>query len=142
LPVMADGGGGSIINTASVSGLRGDPAGIAYGASKAAVINLTRCLATDHAAQGIRVNAIAPGAIDTPPIQRMLADEATRASVGRTHLLGRIGRPEEIAATAVWLASAESSFITGETIVVDGGLTSRAAQLSMGDPRPTNVRAS
>ena len=69
VPEMARRGGGAIVSTASVSGLRGDPSGIAYGASKAAVINLTRCLAVDHAAQGIRVNCICPGAIDTPPIK-------------------------------------------------------------------------
>lgn len=136
VPLMADSGGGSIINTASVSGLRGDPSGIVYGASKAAVINLTRCLATDHARQNIRVNCICPGAIDTPPVQRMLADPEARQNTGRSHLLGRIGEPREIAAAAVWLASSESSFITGEALVVDGGLTSRAALVSMGDPRP------
>ncbi len=141
VPVMADGGGGSIINTASVSGLRGDSASIVYGASKAAVINLTRCLATDHARAAIRVNCICPGAIDTPPIQRMLADPAARESAGRTHLLGRIGRPEEIAATAAWLASEESSFVTGEAIVVDGGLTARSAPMRMGDPRPGRDRS-
>ncbi len=140
VPVMADGGGGSIINTASVSGMRGDPAGVAYGASKAAVINLTRCLATDHARQGIRVNAICPGAIDTPPVQRMLADPKAREITARTHLLGRVGQPEEIAATAVWLASEQSSFVTGQAIVVDGGLTSRAALVAMGDPRPPSAK--
>jgi NAD(P)-dependent dehydrogenase (short-subunit alcohol dehydrogenase family) len=136
LPVMADGGGGSIINTASVSGLRGDPSGIAYGASKAAVVNLTRCLATDHAAQGIRVNCICPGVIDTPPVRRMLADDAAREQVGNSNLLDRIGLPSEIAAAAAWLASDESAFVTGEALVVDGGLTSRSVALNMGDPRP------
>jgi NAD(P)-dependent dehydrogenase (short-subunit alcohol dehydrogenase family) len=140
LPLMADAGGGSIINTASVSGLRGDPSGIAYGASKAAVINLTRCLATDHAAQGIRVNCICPGVIDTPPVKRMLAADTVREQVGGSHLLARIGEPEEIASAAVWLASRESSFVTGEALVVDGGLTSRAALMNMGDPRPGNAR--
>lgn len=136
VPVMADGGGGSIVSTASVSGLRGDPSGIAYGASKAGVINLTRCLATDHARQNIRVNCICPGAIDTPPIQRMLADPAARASAGRSHLLGRVGLPSEIAAAAVWLASDESSFVTGEALVVDGGLTAHSTPMNLGDPRP------
>jgi len=140
LPVMADAGGGSIINTASVSGLRGDPSGIAYGASKAAVINLTRCLATDHASQGIRVNCICPGVIDTPPVARMLADESARASVGASHLLGRTGMPGEIAAAATFLASDESSFVTGEALVVDGGLTSRSVPLQMADPRPKGAR--
>ncbi|MCP3988166.1 MAG: SDR family oxidoreductase [Actinomycetia bacterium] len=141
LPLMADAGGGSIISTASVSGLRGDPSGIAYGASKAAVINLTRCLATDHAAQGIRVNCICPGVIDTPPVKRMLADGSVREDVGHSHLLDRIGQPEEIASAAVWLASNESAFVTGEALVVDGGLTSRAARMSMGDPRPNRLRS-
>ncbi len=136
IPVIADCGGGSIINTASISGLRGDPAGVAYGASKAAVINLTRCLAADHAKQNIRVNCICPGAIETPPVQRMLADPAAAQAAGRSHLLGRIGQPHEIAAAAVWLASDQSSFITGEALVVDGGLTARNPLIGMGDPRP------
>jgi len=82
------------------------------------------------------VNCICPGAIETPPVQRMLADPTAAEATGRSHLLGRIGQPSEIAAAAVWLASSESSFITGEALVVDGGLTSRAALVNMGDPRP------
>jgi NAD(P)-dependent dehydrogenase (short-subunit alcohol dehydrogenase family) len=140
VPVMADSGGGSIINTASVSGLRGDRSSIVYGASKAAVINLTRCLAVDHARQGIRVNAICPGAIDTPPIKRMLATEQAKASAGRSHPLGRIGQPEEIAAAAVWLASDQSSFVTGEALVVDGGFSAASTPIEMGDPRPEGLR--
>lgn len=140
VPVMADGGGGSIISTASVSGLRGDPAGIAYGASKAAVINLTRCLATDHAAAGIRVNCICPGMIETPPVRRMVTDDAARERAGRTHLLGRIGQPSEIASAALFLASDLSSFITGEALVVDGGLTSQSTLTGLGDPRPAGAR--
>jgi NAD(P)-dependent dehydrogenase (short-subunit alcohol dehydrogenase family) len=134
VPAMTD--GGSIISTASVSGMAGDPASVAYGASKAAVINLTRCLAVDHARQGIRVNCICPGAIDTPPVGRMLSAEGAREAAGRTHLLGRIGQPEEIAAAAVWLGSDESSFVTGQAIVVDGGLTAQSHLRNMGDPRP------
>ena len=140
VPVMADGGCGSIINTASVSGLRGDRSGIAYGASKAAVINLTRCLAVDHARQGIRVNAICPGAIDTPPIKRMLASDTAREGAGRAHPLGRIGQPDEIAAAAVWLASDQSSFVTGEALVVDGGYSAASNPIEMGDPRPQGLR--
>ncbi|MDH4145869.1 MAG: SDR family oxidoreductase [Acidimicrobiia bacterium] len=136
VPVMADGGGGAIVSTASVSGLAGDPAGVAYGASKAAVINLTRCLAVDHARQNIRVNCICPGAIDTPPIGRMLADPEARDRAGRAHLLGRIGQPEEIAAAAVWLCSEQAGFVTGQALVVDGGLTAQSHLSGLGDPRP------
>jgi NAD(P)-dependent dehydrogenase (short-subunit alcohol dehydrogenase family) len=141
VPVMADGGGGSIISTASVSGLAGDPSSIVYCASKAAVINLTRAMAVDHARQSIRVNCICPGAIDTPPVGRMLAAEGAREAAGRSHLLGRIGEPEEIAAAAVWLASEESSFITGQALVVDGGLTAQSHIRSLGDPRPARMRS-
>jgi NAD(P)-dependent dehydrogenase (short-subunit alcohol dehydrogenase family) len=140
VPVMAQGGGGTIISTASVSGLAGDPSSIVYCASKAAVINLTRALAVDHAAQAIRVNCICPGAIDTPPVGRMLSSEGAREATGRAHLLGRIGEPEEIAAAAVWLASDESSFITGQALVVDGGLTAQSHIRSLGDPRPDRLR--
>ena len=82
VPAMAERGGGTIVSTASVSGMAGDGASVVYGASKAAVINLTRCLAVDHAKQGIRVNCICPGAIETPPIGRMLADPAARDGHG------------------------------------------------------------
>jgi meso-butanediol dehydrogenase/(S,S)-butanediol dehydrogenase/diacetyl reductase len=140
VPPMAAGGGGSIISTASVSGLHGDPGSIAYGASKAAVINLTRCMAVDHARQNIRVNCICPGAIDTPPVGRMLAQGDSRDRTARAHLLGRIGRAEEIAAAALWLASDESSFVTGHELVVDGGLTARSHLGSIGDPRPAHRR--
>ena len=140
VPAMVARGGGTIVSTASVSGLEGDPASVAYSASKAAVINLTRSLAVDHAVQGIRVNCICPGAIDTPPVGRMLADETARARTARAHPLGRIGRPEEIAAAAVWLCSDESSFVTGEAIVVDGGLTAQSHMRGLGDPRPAHLR--
>jgi NAD(P)-dependent dehydrogenase (short-subunit alcohol dehydrogenase family) len=140
VPSMVERGGGTIVSTASVSGMAGDPAGVAYGASKAAVINLTRCLAVDHARQGIRVNCICPGAIETPPVVRMLADPDARARSERAHLLGRIGQPDEIAAAAVWLSSDESSFVTGQAIVVDGGLTAGSHLTGMGDPRPAHRR--
>ncbi len=140
VPVMAAGGGGTIVSTASVSGMRGDPGSVVYSASKAAVINLTRSLAVDHARQNIRVNCICPGAIDTPPVGRMLSDPAARARSERAHPLGRIGQPEEIAAAAVWLSSAESSFVTGQAIVVDGGLTAQSNLGGMSDPRPAHLR--
>jgi NAD(P)-dependent dehydrogenase (short-subunit alcohol dehydrogenase family) len=140
VPPIAAAGGGSIISTASVSGLSGDPGSIAYGASKAAVINLTRCMAVDHAKQNIWVNCICPGAIDTPPVGRMLEQGGSLDATARAHLLGRIGRPEEIAAAALWLASDESSFVTGHELVVDGGLTARSHLGNIGDPRPAHLR--
>ncbi len=140
VPVMAAGGGGTIVSTASVSGMGGDPANVAYSASKAAVINLTRSLAVDHARQNIRVNCICPGAIDTPPVGRMLRDPDARRRSERAHPLGRIGRPEEIAAAAVWLSSPESSFVTGQALVVDGGLSAQSHLIGLGDPRPTHLR--
>ncbi len=141
VPVMAANGGGAIVSTASVSGINGDASSCVYSASKAAVINLTRSLAVDHAKQNIRVNCICPGAIDTPPVGRMLNDPDVRQRSERAHLLGRIGLPSEIAAAAVWLLSAEASFITGEALVVDGGLTAQSHMRGMNDPRPAHLRS-
>ncbi len=140
VPALVARGGGTIVSTASVSGLNGDPASVVYSASKAAVINLTRSLAVDHASQHIRVNCICPGAIETPPVGRMLADAEARRRSERAHPLGRLGQPEEIAAAAVWLSSEESSFVTGQAIVVDGGLTAQSHIRGMGDPRPAHLR--
>lgn len=140
VPHMAARGGGSIINTASVSGLHGDGGAVAYAASKAAVINLTRALSTDHAPAGIRVNAICPGTIQTPPVERMMADPEVLQRNLEAHSLGRLGRPEEIASVAVWLASDESSFVTGEAIVVDGGLHAQSPLGKIADPRPSHLR--
>lgn len=140
VPAMEARGGGSIINTASISGLHGDGGAVVYAASKAAVINLTRALSTDHAPAGIRVNAICPGTIETPPVQRMTADPAFMKLNVDAHSLGRLGRPEEIAAAAVWLASDESSFVTGEALVVDGGLRARSPLGRLQDPRPAHKR--
>ena len=140
VPVMQARGGGSIINTASVSGLHGDGGAVVYAASKAAVINLTRALSTDHAPDGIRVNAICPGTIETPPVQRMMQHPGALQTNLDAHALGRLGRPDEIAAAAVWLASDESSFVTGEALVVDGGLHARSPLGRLVDPRPANKR--
>jgi NAD(P)-dependent dehydrogenase (short-subunit alcohol dehydrogenase family) len=140
VPVMAERGGGTIVSTASVSGLGGDPGSVVYSASKAAVINLTRSLAVDHARQQIRVNCICPGAIDTPPVGRMLNDPEARQRSEKAHLLGRIGEPSEIAAAAAWLLSSEASFVTGEALVVDGGLTAQSHMRGMNDPRPAHLR--
>ena len=141
VPRMVQRGGGSIINTASISGLHGDGGAVVYAASKAAVINLTRALSTDHAPEGVRVNAICPGTIATPPVQRMMQDQATLEVNIRAHALRRLGQPEEIAAAAVWLASDESSFVSGEALVVDGGLRAQSPLGRLADPRPAHLRS-
>jgi NAD(P)-dependent dehydrogenase (short-subunit alcohol dehydrogenase family) len=125
IPIMARAGSGSIINTASGWGLTGGPKAAAYCASKGAVVLLTKAMAVDHGAQNIRVNCICPGDTDTPMLRneaqqlgevtdRFLADAARRP-------LGRVGKPEEIAQAALYLASEASSFVTGTALVVDGG---------------------
>jgi NAD(P)-dependent dehydrogenase (short-subunit alcohol dehydrogenase family) len=126
-PVMRDAGGGAIVTTGSISGLFGEPALTAYTASKAAVVNMTRSLAIDFAPDGIRVNCVCPGWVDTgfndPQFEhdKMTADDI-RALIDRTVPLRRQGEPEEMAAAVAFLASADASYITGQTLVVDGGL--------------------
>jgi NAD(P)-dependent dehydrogenase (short-subunit alcohol dehydrogenase family) len=115
------GGGGSIINVSSVMGTVAVPGACAYVASKHGVVGLTKAAALDYAKDGIRVNAVAPGYVDTP----MLANrsEAQRAEIASRHPLGRIAAPEEIAAVVAFLASPESSFVSGAYYTVDGGYT-------------------
>jgi len=125
IPIMAEGGGGSIINTASGWGLAGGPRAAAYCASKGAVVLLTKAMAIDHGPQKIRVNCICPGDTDTG----MLRDEARQLGASEDVFfadsarrpLGRLGKPEEIAQAALYLASDASSFVTGAALVVDGG---------------------
>jgi NAD(P)-dependent dehydrogenase (short-subunit alcohol dehydrogenase family) len=119
---MLEGGGGSIINTASIAGLRGQGRLPCYSASKAAVISLTRTVAAQYGRRGIRCNAIAPGTVRTPAQEAVSTDESRRASAEAT-MIGRIGEPEDVAAVVVFLASAAAAFITGTVIVVDGGTT-------------------
>lgn len=123
--LLAQGGGGAIVNTASVAGLRGAGILSAYSASKHGVVGLTKSAAQTYAGQGIRVNAVCPGVIDTPMVDR--ADVATSGGFSATSVprqpLGRKGRPEEIAATVVWLCSDAASFVTGAAMPVDGGMT-------------------
>ncbi len=128
LPGMIDAGGGTILNMASVvSSISGVPNRFAYGASKAAVIGLTKAIAADHVADGIRCNAIAPGTVDTPSLGERLAvyedpDDARAQFVARQKM-GRLGTAEEIAALAVYLASDEAAYTTGSVHVIDGGMT-------------------
>ncbi len=127
LPGMLEKGGGSIVNMASVaSSLRGLPNRCVYGASKAAVIGLTKSVAADYVGQGLRCNAICPGTVQSPSLDGRIAafDDpvaARKAFIARQPM-GRLGQPEEIAALAVYLASDESAFTTGTALVVDGGL--------------------
>lgn len=125
LPIMRKQGTGVIVNTASISGTGGDYGLSSYNAAKAGVINLTRSAALENAKHNIRVNCVCPGAINTRAAQilgKERADEFRRMQAA-AHPLGRMGEPEEIANTVLFLAADESSFITGAAIVVDGGLT-------------------
>jgi NAD(P)-dependent dehydrogenase (short-subunit alcohol dehydrogenase family) len=125
IPIMAKAGGGSIINSASGWGLAGGPRAAAYCASKGAVVLLTKALAVDHGPQKIRVNCICPGDTDTGMLRNEAQQLGEREDVFLTQSarrpLGRIGRPEEIAQAALYLASDASSFVTGTALVVDGG---------------------
>jgi 2-keto-3-deoxy-L-fuconate dehydrogenase len=128
LPAMIERRTGSIINVSSVvSSIQGVPNRVAYGASKAAVIGLTKNVAADVIDKGIRVNALCPGTTQSPSLDDRIAAtgdlEAGRAAFIARQPMGRLGRPEEMARAVVWLASDESAFATGTTIVVDGGQT-------------------
>ena len=133
LPGMLERGRGSIINMSSVaSSVTGVPNRFAYGASKAAVIGLTKSIAVDFVARGIRCNAICPGTVDSPSLQGRIRAQASasgaaeadvRAQFEKRQPMGRLGRPEEIAALALYLASDESAFTTGTVSMVDGGWT-------------------
>ena len=124
IPAMLDGGGGSIINVASFVALMGAAtAQIAYTASKGGVLSMTREIAVEFARRGIRANALCPGPIETPLLQELMSDPARRQR-RLVHIpIGRLGQADEIAIAALFLASDESSFITGATFVVDGGIT-------------------
>jgi len=127
-PHLVGRGGGSIVSTASIAGLWAIPADAAYCASKAGVIMLTKCMALDGAAAGIRANCVCPGFTETPMIEGYFADqpdpEAARRFAEGIHPLGRLGKPRDIADAFVYLSSGEASWVTGTALVVDGGLTS------------------
>lgn len=126
---LMPGGGGSIINTSSVAALVGFPPLSPYTASKGGIVALTKELAVELAPLNIRVNAIAPGFIETPMAGRFVKvaedPEAFRKAMEAMHPLGRAGKPEEVAYAALYLASDESSFVTGHILIVDGGFTAR-----------------
>ncbi|MCL4765243.1 MAG: SDR family oxidoreductase [Hyphomicrobiaceae bacterium] len=129
IPAMKTGGGGSIVNTASVVANIGIRNRAAYCASKGAVAALTRAVAIDHVADGIRCNAIAPGTIDTPYFADIIGASpdaaALRKGLEQRQLMGRLGTPEEIAAGMLFLASDESRFATGSILTIDGGMTAQ-----------------
>lgn len=125
VPHMIRQGGGSIINVASTVGAHDACANaVAYVTSKGGVTMFTRALAIDHAKQGIRVNALVPGATDTPMIRNALTPEALEA-LAASHPIGRLGRPEELAKAVLFLASDDASFVTGTAMYVDGGQTAK-----------------
>jgi len=126
LPGMIAAEGGGIINMSSiVSSLKGAPNRFVYATSKAAVIGLTKAIAADFVSKGIRCNALCPGTIETPSLDDRIASQgnvdAVRASFIARQPMGRLGKPEEIAAAALYLASDQSAFTTGQTLVIDGG---------------------
>ena len=131
LPGMIERGRGSIVNAGSVWGLAAGSHAAAYCASKGGILSLTRSMAVDYATHGIRVNAICPGGVDTPMLDRYanalpnVSPAAARRILATTHPLGRLAEPIEVARAALFLASDDSSFVTGSNLVVDGGFLAR-----------------
>ncbi len=121
--LMLEGGGGAIVNTASVAGLIGAPLQSIYAASMHAVVGLTKSAAVEYGPANIRINTVCPGVIDTGMMERALAREPNRATyVTKLHPIGRVGQADEIAQAALWLCSDAASFVTGHQLTVDGGL--------------------
>jgi NAD(P)-dependent dehydrogenase (short-subunit alcohol dehydrogenase family) len=127
IAAMLRNGGGAIVNNASVAGLIGFPGVALYVASKHAVLGLTKAAALEYATQGIRVNAVSPGAIETPMFGRFTATLGAEShrQIAALHPMGRTGRPEEIATGVLWLCSDQACFVTGQSLTADGGWTAK-----------------
>jgi NAD(P)-dependent dehydrogenase (short-subunit alcohol dehydrogenase family) len=123
IPAMLAVGGGAIVNTASAAGLVGERGIGIYTASKHGVVGLTKTSALDYIGQGIRINAVCPGATRTPMLAAWFQDPKVEAFIMSRHPIGRIGEPEEIGRAVLFLASDDASFIVGQSLAVDGGLT-------------------
>jgi len=123
--MLAQGQGGSIVNAASVGGFLAMPTAGHYVASKHAVLGLTKAAAVENGKYGIRVNAVSPGAVRTEMLLDVFGDEEALDRMGTVHPIGRIGRPEEIADAVAWLFSDRSSYYTGQSLTLDGGLTAQ-----------------
>ncbi len=123
IAAMLEGAGGAIVNTASVNGLVGNPSQPGYVATKHGVIGLTRSAALRYAKEGIRVNAVCPGVVDTPMVEAISSVPQYRAAIEAMTPMGRMAQPEEIAGAVLWLCSEQASFVTGHPLVIDGGAT-------------------
>jgi len=128
LRVMVPRGRGSIINTSSAAGVAAVPGTAAYGSAKAGVLLLTRTAAVEYARTGVRVNAVVPGTIGTPAFTSVLSDPQMLADYAAQLPAGRLGQPSEVAAAVAWLASDESSYVTGAALAVDGGVSAALLQ--------------
>ncbi|HEV7215449.1 MAG TPA: SDR family NAD(P)-dependent oxidoreductase [Chloroflexota bacterium] len=132
IPAMRESGGGAIVNISSANGLVSNPGFAAYSAAKSGVIGLTRNLAIDYGLLGIRVNAICPGLIiNEHTLSRYLADEEEARGSRDPYLVGRWGKPEDVAFAALYLASDEAAFVTGAVLAVDGGLTCQSPEATI-----------
>ena len=121
IPAMTANGGGSIVNISSMSGIRGIGYSVPYAVSKAGVIHLTKVAASQYTSEGVRINCIAPGGVDTPQMRGSTASAEAFSQRNEDHPMGRVGTADEIANLVLWLASDEASYVSGSTYIIDGG---------------------